>query len=280
MAYVPRESLYTRVERLVRDRKAMALFILGFVYGMIRLAGFCLSSGVYWPLALGLGIGIVAVLYARRQARLREEAGMASRALTFYPIPRSRWPQLDEAIAGYRALTGEASIGLGYLRSVDVGDRVDADVSYVNREPDADGIRRVVSPFGAPQDAEPMYVFDERMLDTYTAAELLAVVLHLKYRLEFAGGESARLANGVCEADSKALLLMRDHAALLRAIEKSTRKRETAAPGMGVIRFADNEVCAAGVSDAGIVRKWLVQDRATALRTHLGAMAFDVPTAG
>lgn len=54
----------------------------------------------------------------------------------------------------------------------------------------------------------------------------------------------------------------------------------TTIPGTGSIRFADEDLRPERVTSAGLVTKWVTRDRIAELRTHLGAMALDVPEGG
>jgi hypothetical protein len=110
------------------------------------------------------------------------------------------------------------------------------------------------------------------MLESFSSSELLAVMVHLMSRAEFARGETARLANGVCEADSKTLLVTREHEPLLSAILRSSRDGGTPAPGTGAIAFSDDDLRPADLGNTGRVTKWVMRDRVGELRTHLGAL--------
>ena len=279
--YTPRESLYDRVGRLVRDRRLQMVFVLSMAFALVRLGGHAIQLGSLWPIGLGIVLGGAAVVGARVVADQRAAAGMASRRVTALTLDLpTRWPQLDQAAESYSALTGRALPLLAVKARQDVGDRIDAELAFLGTVPNEHGNRPAVSPFGAPASAEPMCAFNETMLDTYSAAELLAVMVHLMYRAEFARGETARLSNGVCEADSKTLLITREHVPLLHAIERVSRDLPTPIPGTGSIHFADEDLRPERVSSAGLVTKWVARDRIAELRTHLGAMALDVPKGG
>ena len=277
----PREPLYDRVDRLVRDRRFLMLFIGSMVLALLRMTGRSVRLGSLWPIALGLVLAVAAVAGARVVAHKRAAAGMASRRVTaqWLDLP-TPWSQLNHACESYTLLTGREPPLIAVKARQDVGERIDAELAFLGTIPNEHGNRPAVSPFGAPASAEPMCAFNEAMLDTYCAAELLAVLAHLMYRAEFARSETARLANGVCEADSKTLLLTREHAPLLRAIERVWRDRETPIPGTGSIHFSDADLRPERVSSAGLVTKWVTRDRVAELRTHLGAMGLDVPEGG
>lgn len=278
-----RESLYDRVARFVKQRRGLALFWVGLLLGIANLGfkGYGVDS--WWPLVIAIAIAIAGLAWARSVKRTREKAGMAQRAAANVTAHRlrlpTRWKALDEALASYRALTGRELPVIAFKSRDQIGERVDAELAYFTTQADENGRISVASPFAAGADAEAWIAFNEAMLDTYSASELLAVLTHLLYRAEFARGTSGKLANGVIEADSKTLLLTREHAALLRALEKTT-PRDTPFPDRGIIRFGDADIIAQHVSTAGHVGKWVIRDRTASLREHLGAMALDVPSGG
>lgn len=253
----------------------VVLVILLATARLAQNAGRTMRTGSWVPVALGVaGISIAvgaAVYIARRRAA---EAMEARSALVELMGPRSRWPALDAAREGYHALTGQMAPEVGVKSREFTAERIDAEYVLMSRTVGSNGERLVVDPFKADADAAPVLAFNEAMLDVYTSAELLAVMLHLMYRGELLRGPSATVANGVCEADSKTLLMQRDHVALLGAIEKTT-PRTTPHPGTGVVRFADEDLRAKDFTPGGEVRAWTTRDRVAELRMHLGALGLD-----
>lgn len=276
--FKPREPLYERIARLVKERWVVMAFGLVLVLRLAKLAVDSVQLHSIWPIAVAIGVAGVMVIVARIVARQRVQRSMAMRTVSLYPIAPGRWPNLDEALRSYSALTGMGPPHLGLKRRVDTGERIDAELAYLRDEPD--GTSRVVSPWGAPPTARATIGFNEAMLDTFSADELLAVMVHLVERSKFAQNETSRLVNGVMEADSKALLLTREHAALLRAIEKTSRDRPTPIPGTGSIHFSDEDLRPKRVSHVGLATEWVTRDRLADLREHLGAAALDVPESG
>lgn len=275
----PREPLYERVARLTRDRRVRMGFAVALIVPFVQVASNSHALGLWWPVALALAIVVVGIVGARIVAVRREQAGMAARSGTAIRLyPPTAWPQLDEALDGYRALTGEAAPVVAVKQRKETGDAVDAELTFMSAELRDGRYRSAVSPFAASAEDIPYCGFNETMLDTFSARELLAVMLHLMYRAEFARSESARLSNGVCEADSKTLLLMRDHVALLSAIEKTSGQRRAVSPASGYILFSSADTFAAKVGNTGLVTKWATRDRVAELRSHLGALALDVPS--
>jgi len=273
-AQSPREPLPERFSRLMRGRRAAAFFALPLVFALVMIANASWHSGNALPFVAAVIVFAVGLAIARLGTKRRESEGMASRSETVQSIALpSRWPSLDAAVATYVVLTGKAAPRLALFPRSRSVDRVDATLDFFSSTPDERGQYVVASPY-APGDAVPWYVFTEAMLDDFVASEILVVMVHLMHRAEFARGGSARLANGVCESDSKALLMTREHAPLLSAIEKSAHAAgQTAAPGTGLICFGDADLRASDLGNTGRVTKWAARDRVQELRSHLGALA-------
>ena len=190
----------------------------------------------------------------------------------------SRWPELDRALVAYSIRTGcDAPIVVvsGQRNDGTPVTRVDASLNYMGAPDPETGVRPLRSPLEAQSGDLLVVGFDEPMLNTYDADELLAVILHLVERAALWRQATVRVSNGACEADSRTLLITHDHVALLRALEKCTRPHSTFPPGYGLVSFSDLDVRArrrAGLRES----EWEARDRLVELRRHLMAAALDV----
>jgi hypothetical protein len=157
--------------------------------------------------------------------------------------------------------------------------RVDAELVYMGPTNPETGLRPCRSPLEAQTGDVVAICFGELMLDSYDDDELLAVMLHLTERAALWTQATVRVSNGACEADSRALLITHDHAALLRALEKCDLAVTTLPPWHGFVRFSDLDLTArtrAGEREA----EWDSRNRLTELREHLMAAGLDVPPGG
>ncbi len=126
----------------------------------------------------------------------------------------------------------------------------------------------------------PVLCFTPAMLETFDADELFAVIAHLVARVEVMRHPSSGTCDGVQEADSRALLLTRDHVALLRALEASRAGAVSmATPGDREAWFSEDEATPDERDDSGQVVSWRRIDRLEELRDHLGPLGLDVPLA-
>jgi hypothetical protein len=126
----------------------------------------------------------------------------------------------------------------------------------------------------------PVLCFTPAMLQTFDADELFAVIAHLIARAQVMRYPSSRTCDGVREADARALLLTRDHVALLRALEASrTGAVPVATPGDREAWFSEDEAIPDERDDGGQVVSWRRIDRLEELRDHLGPLGLDVPIA-
>lgn len=274
-----REPLYQRIERLIRDRWAFALFLVALAVAMIAvpLAMYVLQGN---PLQLALvayiaglmGLGILARrVFANKTGRnLRKWTAVRLAAPT-------RWRNLDQALEFYIARSGVPAPQVAFFKRAVAGDMVDAELVYADPATADSAHFALRGPLDARPGDQPMIVFAEAMLDSYSAEELLAVLAHLIARAPLQGRRTSRQANGAREADSKALLLTHDHAALLRALEKSVASGPTPPPEMGIVKFADTDLELRKSMTGGATGEWVTRDRLVELRTHLGPASLDVP---
>lgn len=276
-SYTPREPLNERIARLAKDRR-MLLVLFGLVVaGRLVLRSYqSYRDGNPLHLILAfLALGAAAAYAAYVIHSDRQAGDQARSALARTIDDLAEFPNLTSAWDTYAILTGEQPPNVGVSGGMPEG-RLDAELAFAPAEQREDGTYPLVSPLGAPADASPYVAFSQSMLETFSAEELLAVLLHLKYRGDIARGQSALNANGVCEADSKALLASRDHVAVLSAVQKVAGQRETPLPTLGLVRFADEDLYATDFTSGGLPTKWANRDRVAELREHLGAMALDV----
>jgi hypothetical protein len=170
-------------------------------------------------------------------------------------------PALDDALQSYQLATGTPAYPrFERLPRSTYLERVDACVRLEN--------------------GTPVLCFTPKMLEAFSAPEFLAVIAHLLARAEFMRRPSAATCDGVREADARALLVTRDHVALLRALERSRDRAVPAAtPGDREAWFSEDDVVPESYDDSGNVERWRRVDRLEELRAHLGALGMDVPLA-
>ncbi len=280
-----RESLHNRIERFERGRGwvlPVGLVIASLV--VVRLIGLLIALGR--PLVSGFGLValapvlvavclLIAVLVLKRANRrpslwdeeralaAAEVAQAESRDPLAVPEEAARLfqgdvPNLDEALARYQLASGSAIYPrFERLPRQVYGSRVDACARL--------------------GDEGPIVCFTPAMLETFSSAELLAVVAHLLARAEQMRECGDRRVDGVREADAKALMITRDHVALLHALESSrTGPVQLALPGDREAWFSEDEAVPERNEDGQVV-KWRRIDRVEDLRQHLGPLGMDVP---
>lgn len=276
-----REPLYQRIERFIRDRwgsiglvlaLGVPVFVLLVVESIILRSWLSAGFAAYFGVLLIIAASIRVVVPRKRGRRLRKAA------VHVVGSP-SGWPALDTARLFYSARTGlDAPVIAVGSQDIDGrrNARVDAELVYIATTGPESGARPCRGPLDArPGDAMAVS-FSEPMLDSYSAEELLAVMLHLTERAALWTQATFRVSNGACEADSRTLLITHDHAALLRALEKCDLAQSTFAPGYGRVLFSDLDLTArkrAGEREA----EWDARNRLTELREHLMAAGLDVP---
>lgn len=124
----------------------------------------------------------------------------------------------------------------------------------------------------------PVLCFTPAMLERFDGDELFAVIAHLLARAELMRSPRSGTCDGVQEADARALLLTRNHVALLRALEAArTGAIGLATPGDREAWFSEDEAIPEKVDDNGQVVSWRRVDRVEELRSHLGPLSLDVP---
>jgi hypothetical protein len=168
-------------------------------------------------------------------------------------------PALDAALETFQVATGSRVYPrFERLPRASYGERVDACVRL--------------------EAGVPVLCFTPALLETLPAPELFAVVAHLLARADLIRRAGGRTYDGVREADSGALLVTRDHVALLRALERCrTGAVPLATPGDREAWFSEDEAVPETYDDSGRVERWRRVDRLQHLRAHLGALALDVP---
>jgi len=218
---------------------------------------------------VGGGLLLIRMLQRRR--------GRAWRNVKVVVLPlRTKWTALDQALTDYGVRTGIARPQAAYSRRATMGETVDAELVYSGDPEPGASTRKLRSPLEALPGDQPVLVFAEAMLDSFSAGELLAVIAHLMARAEPMRTGAARHGNGASEADSRALLLTHDHVSLLGALEKCSKGRTTPPPGFGIVRFADADLSERPTAKEG-QPLWEQRDRLAELRAHLMAAGLDVP---
>lgn len=283
------ESLYDRIDRLVRSRGLLALggvaaFLRFAVEGVsdilhadsdIEMRAAYINIGVAIAVVAGLAVAMVVLgrSAARKRARSEQlarnielsmaaETGGDRRIRADGSIRRGDWPSLDTALSLYHAAIGRAVYPrLERIPRISAGDRFDACVR-------SDG-------------DEPVLRFTPVMLETASADELLAAIAHLIERHRIMKSLGSCGALGVREADAKTLLLTKDHRSLLESVEKS---RAGVVPGLAATAgseawFSEDDQEPDRYEDGSPV-SWKRIDRLVELRKHLRAMALDVPEGG
>jgi hypothetical protein len=280
-----RQPLYQRVEHLIRSRRA-------YVVAFWALVGLLVVAPIIWMVVQSLGSGdrqemefavfiaVMLTLVVLSRTVVQRLMGRAARTKSSVRLPaRTRWPALDQALDAYAIRTDAGRPKATLMPRSAAGEQIDAELVYAGElVPGAPSL-----PLRGPLDAlpgdAPMLSFTEAMLDSYTADELLAVIAHLLARADIVREGTTRFGNGAREADSRALLLTHDHAALLRALQKCTKSAVTRPPGMGIVLFSDADL-QARTRFKEDQPDWDSHDRIAELRAHLMAAGLDVPEAG
>ena len=280
-----REPLYQRVEHLIRSRR-------GFVIAFWSLCFVFVAAPVAWMVVQGLGSGNVRELSfaafmvlmlggvaISRAVRLRR-VGRAGRTRVAQTVgSRSKWPALDQALDAYALRTGTHRPSVSYMPRATADEETDAELVYAAPPVPGASTRPYRGPLDALPGDEPVIVFSEAMLDEYDAEELLAVIAHLMARGAILREGTNSFGNGAREADSRALLLTHDHASLLRALQSCTKRPYSLHPGVGVVRFSDQDLQTRTALKSDHP-DWDSHDRMEELRSHLMAAGLDVPEGG
>ena len=192
------------------------------------------------------------------QAEDRDVARVSDGAATLF---KGDFPSLDSALEMLQVASGEKVYPhFERLPESVYGERIDACVRL-----DGDN---------------PILCFTPAMLETFGPEQLLAVIAHLLARVQLMRHPVGGTCDGVREADARALLLTRDHVALLRALEACrTGAIQIATPGDREAWFSEDEATPEEWDDTGQVVSWRRIDRVEELREHLGPLGLDVPLA-
>ncbi len=286
-----RESLYDRLDRLEGLRRwvlpaggAIALLVVvrvvsaGARYGV---AGFLNPGSLLRMAAALVPLAVVAAIWLVRgrlqatprpesewilerrlaaievaHAESRDPSGVAEGAARLF---KGDVPALDEALELLQLARGEKM----YPR--------------FERLPEAMYARRIDACVRL-EAGLPVLCFTPAMLERFDGDELFAVIAHLLARAELMRSPASGTCDGVQEADGRALLLTRNHVALLRALEAArTGPIGLATPGDREAWFSEDEAIPEKVDDNGQVVSWRRVDRVEELRSHLGPLGLDVP---
>lgn len=276
-----RQPLYQRIESLIRSRRAYGATLWALAGCLVILATVMVWQGVSHGdrtevgFAAYLAVMLGGALIARRAAE--RYVGRAGRKRTAVALSgRTKWPALDEALDAYALRTDTARPRVSYLPRAAANDEIGAELVYATAPVPGASRRPYRGPLDALPGDSPEIVFTQAMLDSFDADELLAVTAHLMARAAIVREGITRFGNGAREADSRALLLTHDHAALLRALEKCTKFEITRPPSMGVVLFSDADLQARTKLKEDMP-DWESRDRIAELRAHLMAAGLDVP---